>query len=51
MFTYNDMSGRPDLKKAVAQFFTDQTKSPSPVDPSKVRTQDQPKTHNFCPAL
>ncbi|XP_033646117.1 1-aminocyclopropane-1-carboxylate synthase-like protein 1 [Asterias rubens] len=36
MFTYNDMSGRPDLKKAVAQFLSDQTKTPLPVDPSKL---------------
>ena len=41
MYTYNTFQGRDDLRKAVAEFLTDQAKSPAPLDPAMVRIQIQ----------
>ncbi|XP_022108439.1 probable inactive 1-aminocyclopropane-1-carboxylate synthase-like protein 2 isoform X2 [Acanthaster planci] len=36
MYTYPDYQGIPELRQAVAEFLTDQAKSPEPLDPKNI---------------
>ena len=37
MLRYNDPSGHPALRAAIAEFLTERTNAPEPLDPDKVR--------------
>ena len=37
MLRYNDPSGHPALRAAIAEFLTERTNAPEPLDPDKVK--------------